>query len=419
MNFSIRAASGPSLAIAVVLAAWSGAAVAAPAVTAGCDSAPSKATVLYTNLGNQAAGAKEMFVATAGGAGSSADVTWGTTTTTVTSSPLEFSYSGSAVTGKARGVAAAVASGSIGPINFARITLEKSDSPNKPVTLELRNAFVGAVPVGTLVAGAVKCWTVSGVDLSGSFSITGTLALQGDIPGGSASVRIDVGHVAPSDADAPVVTDVEVNPDPVLLNGTARVTALVDDVDTGGSRIRDAQYALNDGDWLPMAAMDGGFDSSAEGVQADFAATRIGENRVCVRGTDAAGNTSAPLCQVFRTTYRFEAFFSPIDMDALNSARAGQGIPAKWRLTDANGVAITDPASFVSLVSSVNACAAGLPTDAVEEEAAGSSGLQYLGDGYWQFNWKTPKDYAGSCRGMFVKFDSGQVSPLVKFQFRR
>lgn len=55
----------------------------------------------------------------------------------------------------------------------------------------------------------------------------------------------------------------------------------------------------------------------------------------------------------------------------------------------------------------------------MEEEAAGSSGLQYIGDGYWQFNWKTPKDYAGTCRAMYVVFDSEQTSPVVKFQFKR
>jgi hypothetical protein len=44
-----------------------------------------------------------------------------------------------------------------------------------------------------------------------------------------------------------------------------------------------------------------------------------------------------------------EGFFSPIDNNFLNIAKAGQAIPAKWRLTDANGVPIGDPASFVGL----------------------------------------------------------------------
>jgi hypothetical protein len=41
----------------------------------------------------------------------------------------------------------------------------------------------------------------------------------------------------------------------------------------------------------------------------------------------------------------------------------------------------------------------GEPADAIEEYA-GSSGLRYLGNGEWQFNWKTPKAYSGQCRLM-------------------
>jgi hypothetical protein len=65
-----------------------------------------------------------------------------------------------------------------------------------------------------------------------------------------------------------------------------------------------------------------------------------------------------------------------------------------------SGNPVSDPASFASITSAsaAGACA-GLPSDAVEIYA-GESGLQYLGDGYWQFNWKTPKSYAGQCRTM-------------------
>jgi hypothetical protein len=49
----------------------------------------------------------------------------------------------------------------------------------------------------------------------------------------------------------------------------------------------------------------------------------------------------------------------------------------------------------------------GDPTDTIEEYAAGASGLQYAGDGYWQFNWKTPKTYAGQCRTMVLTLGDG------------
>ncbi len=40
---------------------------------------------------------------------------------------------------------------------------------------------------------------------------------------------------------------------------------------------------------------------------------------------------------------------------------------------------------------------------------AGNSGLQYLGDGNWQYNWATSKTYAGLCRTMSLNLKDGTV----------
>ena len=45
----------------------------------------------------------------------------------------------------------------------------------------------------------------------------------------------------------------------------------------------------------------------------------------------------------------------------------------------------------------------------MEEYAAGSSDLQYLGDGNYQLNWGTAKNYAGTCRR--VRIDLGERNP--------
>jgi len=120
-------------------------------------------------------------------------------------------------------------------------------------------------------------------------------------------------------------------------------------------------------------------------------------------------------------TYAFEGFYSPVDNEATNDAKAGQAIPFKWRLTDANGEPISDPASFVGLYSYPISCdvLTGSPADAVEEYAAGDSGLQYNGEGYWQFNWKTPKTYASTCRAAYLEFNSTLTSPVVGIKFKK
>ena len=120
-------------------------------------------------------------------------------------------------------------------------------------------------------------------------------------------------------------------------------------------------------------------------------------------------------------TFLFSGFFEPIDNDGvLNQAKAGQSIPIMWRLTDLAGLPIDDPASFVSVTSAASDCAAPMGTDVIEEYA-GMSGLQWLGDGYWQFNWKTPKSYAGQCRIMRLNLADQEGIPstrTAKFQFK-
>jgi hypothetical protein len=118
---------------------------------------------------------------------------------------------------------------------------------------------------------------------------------------------------------------------------------------------------------------------------------------------------------------KFSGFFAPIDNNnVVNAAKAGQSIPVKWRLTDGNGVPISYPGIFAGLYSYSVKCSdfSGNATDAIEEYTSGAAGLQYLGDGNWQFNWKTLKTYAGQCRDIYIKFAGGTASPIAKFQFK-
>ncbi len=44
--------------------------------------------------------------------------------------------------------------------------------------------------------------------------------------------------------------------------------------------------------------------------------------------------------------------------------------------------------------------------------------MQYLGDGKWQFNWKTPTSFAGGCWAIYIPFANGATSPIVTFSFK-
>jgi PKD repeat protein len=117
----------------------------------------------------------------------------------------------------------------------------------------------------------------------------------------------------------------------------------------------------------------------------------------------------------------FSGFYYPIEMGIMNSFKAGNSIPVKWHLADADGNDISDPASFGNLVSYGVNCPNSrlMPASSdIVRIYPGSSGLQYLGGGNWRINWKTLKNYAGTCRNMYIEFNSGQKSPEVLFNFK-
>jgi hypothetical protein len=124
--------------------------------------------------------------------------------------------------------------------------------------------------------------------------------------------------------------------------------------------------------------------------------------------------------------YYFRGFGTPVDAATLNVAKAGRAIPLKWQVFDETVAPVLDLDSAVVKISSVAiSCGAdGGSSDALEEYAAGASGLEHVGDGVYQLNWKSPKDYAGSCRRL--RLDLGERNPdgtvfyrTADFQFTR
>ena len=150
----------------------------------------------------------------------------------------------------------------------------------------------------------------------------------------------------------------------------------------------------------PWAASDAlsGLTTPASGTIPLDASTPGAHTATSPVAMDKADNTNTASCNYY-VIYKFTGFGQPIDnLPTVNAANAGQAIPIKWRITDANNVGIAHPASFVNVTVASLSCSSGSSVDQIEEVAAGASGLQYLGNGNWQFNWKTPKSYANSCK---------------------
>ncbi|MDI6695088.1 MAG: M14 family zinc carboxypeptidase [Anaerolineales bacterium] len=192
------------------------------------------------------------------------------------------------------------------------------------------------------------------------------------------------------DTDPPLLSPY-VSPNPVLLYGSAEAFPNAVDNNSG----------------VASASCDP-LDTSS-----------IGAKTVTCTATDYAGNT-ATATATYNVVYGFAGFFPPVEnQPALNVANSGQTIPIKFHLTDAFGNPITNLTN-ISVTAVTLACPLGVTPDQVEEYAPGASGLLNLGNGNYQFNWKSPKNYANSCKTLLLDLGEGPgMQHTALFQFTR
>ena len=146
--------------------------------------------------------------------------------------------------------------------------------------------------------------------------------------------------------------------------------------------------------------------------------TEVGSVKVTFEAWDLAGLRTEKTCSGFTVGYDFEGFQAPLKADALNSVKAGSNVPLKWRITDANGVGIYDPASFRSLSLHSVSCPTVTDTnDFATGDVAVGTGLSYEGDGVWKYNWKTPKTARG-CRDVHLWLVGSTDPHVVQIQLR-
>lgn len=165
-------------------------------------------------------------------------------------------------------------------------------------------------------------------------------------------------------------------------------------------------FILNSGSQSvgPIGASDtgSGVDALASTLSGSIETSSVGTKTVTFTAYDNVGHSASKSCDYY-VNYSFSGFFAPINRpNTMNVSKAGQAIPLKWRLTDALGTPVTNLGSVTVSVTGVS-CALGTTTDEIEEVAAGASSLQNLGDGYYQFNWKSPTSYAGSCKSLNLR----------------
>lgn len=111
--------------------------------------------------------------------------------------------------------------------------------------------------------------------------------------------------------------------------------------------------------------------------------------------------------------YSFRGFFDPVaNLPSINVRNAGSSVPVSFSLNGDKG-----PSPFTVASQQVD-CATGQPIGTLgAAPAAGANGIQYDGvNDVYQYNWKTDRQYAQTCRQLVVTLDDG-THHVAYFEF--
>ena len=151
----------------------------------------------------------------------------------------------------------------------------------------------------------------------------------------------------------------------------------------------------------------------------------------CFAGTFDPNAGAVPALSVVKQK-TLVGFQDPVSDTKLNVIQPGQTVPLKWQTLDSSGNPVTNltlcptfggcstttPWVFIG-VAPIN-CASDQIMGTTETAAgtAGNSGLQNLGNGNYQYNWKTVKGSTG-CVTPVLQFSTGLVSfNVANFQYK-
>lgn len=194
------------------------------------------------------------------------------------------------------------------------------------------------------------------------------------------------------DATAPLLNPV-VQPNPVYLHGTAEVIPNASDPGAG----------------LAAVTCDP-LDTSS-----------VGQKTVECRATDKAGNTVTAKAG-YNVIYRFVGFKPPVENPPLiNRAVAGQTIPFKFVLLDANYKPVTKGVTFTLRVEPFD-CWDNAALEDIDQlyNELDCLGLIHDGNGLYHYNWKTSREYAGQYVKVIIDLGEGAgYEHVAYFWFRK
>jgi hypothetical protein len=377
----------------------------------GCASNPgSTATVTVTPVGN---GSATINLSTATADGASLTTTSGATLANYNVAPAAFTVN---VTTPAPSNTAPSAPGKPGAtpaspnqggftLNWTASTDDGNPNPPGAITYELEGKDANDAAFGVVASGLA----------TNSYGFATSAPLEG-----TWTYRVQA-------SDSALTSDWSISSDPIVVDRTAPTFGSCPAggpflLNSGGGSQNVGPISASDGP-LPDDSVGSGVDAGASTLSGTVSTTSVGSKDATFTAVDNAGNSTQTSCS-YSVVYAFDGFFDPVNNPGwtekgtvINKAVAGKTIPLKWRLTDANGDPVLDLGS-VNVQAVTLSCSLGSSTDLLEEYASGNSGLQNLGNGYYQFNWATPKAYASSCKTLRLTLNDGSVH-TAEFQFTK
>jgi hypothetical protein len=296
------------------------------------------------------------------------------------------------------------------------------------------------LPTGTV--GSYRL-TVYADDVGGNFAprtqvtYSVTPNADSDVDDDGVSDDIDVGAGAFDDGDGTVGSLVDANGHTVLIENSAdgvKITvgggagqATITACGIPSIKLSPGEYGITCGSVIvdvvsgtANAVLDGGLTivSIPAGASARVTDTANGARAEHLSGggitvtVDGVTSLIAPGSTREINSWDFTGFFAPVDNSnppdeiVLNQVKAGRAVPLKWKLADAQGSPVTTLASATVTVEGLE-CGLADTSDDLEQTFAGGSGLQNLGGGNYQLNWKTSAALARSCKIMHLDFGDG------------
>jgi hypothetical protein len=261
------------------------------------------------------------------------------------------------------------------------------------------DGVASSIDVGTAAFDDAAGTTGKIVDTGGLWTLVGDAPTAGD----GVRVRTGPGAGAALIDACGFSTSVVAGSDAVLTCGSIRVG-----VSSGSVRVvlsPDTYVAVSGGSQATVTSL-GDDRFTVDEV------SRVGGGSVTVsvegvtQEVPVGGTTSV-------AAWDFEGFFAPLRGLQPFETNAGRTLPLKWRLVDSKGQPVAS-LTFASLDVTEVGCALGSTADLPAEAIHG--GLQNLGDGYYQLDWRTPRSYARSCKLVTLGVGDGSLHQIeVRF----